>query len=121
MQTIALGLVAIGAALVALPSVPSATLLLAVAVVVGIGQGLTFPSTVALIGNRIAASHIGLGLGFYGALRNGGKVAGPILVGALLEVFSARLVFPGLGVMALAVAATLLVVSAHRRGSLQTP
>lgn len=119
--TIAVGLIAIGAALVALPSVPSATLLLAVAVVVGIGQGLTFPSTVALIGNRIAASHIGLGLGFYGALRNGGKVAGPILVGALLEVFSARLVFPGLGVMALAVAASLLVVTAHRRGSLQAP
>lgn len=117
--TIALGLLAIGAALIALPSVPSASLLLAVAVVVGIGQGLTFPSTVALIGNRLAASHVGLGLGFYGALRNGGKVAGPILVGALLEVFSARLVFPGLGVMALLVAAMLLAVSAQRR--LQTP
>ncbi len=119
--TIALGLAAIGAALVALPSAPNAGLLLALAAVVGIGQGLTFPSTVALIGNRIAASHIGLGLGFYGALRNSGKVAGPILVGALLQFFAARLVFPGLGVMALLIAVALLMLSApHRRGA-QTP
>lgn len=113
--TIALGLVAIGAALIALPSAPTASVLLGLAVVVGVGQGLTFPSTVALIGNRISASHIGMGLGFYGALRNGGKVGGPIIVGALLTLFSSKLVFPGLGVAALLVAATLLVVTAARR------
>jgi len=90
-------------------------------VMVGIGQGLTFPSTVALIGNRIAASHVGMGLGVYGALRNLGKVAGPVLVGALLELFAARIVFPGLGVIALLVAVTLLVVTAQRRRSVQTP
>lgn len=119
--TIALGLVAIGAALVALPSAPTASVLLGLAVVVGIGQGLTFPSTVALIGNRIAANHIGMGLGFYGALRNLGKVAGPIIVGALLQVFAAKLVFPGLGVAALLVAATLFVITMPRRGGVQTP
>lgn len=119
--TIALGLVAIGAALVALPSAPTASVLLGLAVVVGIGQGLTFPSTVALIGNRIAADHIGMGLGFYGALRNLGKVAGPIIVGALLQVFAAKLVFPGLGVAALLVAATLFVITMPRRGGVQTP
>jgi len=119
--TIALGLIAIGAALVALPSAPNAGLLLVLAVMVGIGQGLTFPSTVALIGNRIAASHVGMGLGVYGALRNLGKVAGPVLVGALLELFAARIVFPGLGVIALLVAVTLLVVTAQRRRSVQTP
>ena len=119
--TIALGLVAIGAALVALPSAPTASVLLGLAVVVGIGQGLTFPSTVALIGNRIAASHIGMGLGFYGALRNLGKVAGPIIVGALLQVFAAKMVFPGLGIAALLVAATLFVVTTPRRGGVQTP
>ncbi|MSP75590.1 MAG: MFS transporter [Rhodospirillaceae bacterium] len=118
--TIAFGLLAIGGALVALPSTPTASVLLALAVVVGIGQGLTFPSTVALIGNRIAASHIGMGLGFYGALRNGGKVAGPIIVGALLQVFAAKLVFPGLGIAALLVAAALLVLAAPR-GRVQTP
>lgn len=118
--TIAFGLVAIGGALVALPSAPNAGVLLALAVVVGIGQGLTFPSTVALIGNRIATSHIGMGLGFYGALRNGGKVAGPIIVGALLQVFAAKLVFPGLGIAALLVAVALLVLAAPR-GRVQTP
>ena len=117
--TIAFGLVAIGGALVALPSAPNAGVLLALAVVVGVGQGLTFPSTVALIGNRIAASHIGMGLGFYGALRNGGKVAGPIIVGALLQVFAAKLVFPGLGIAALLVAAALLILAAPR-GRVQT-
>lgn len=119
--TIALGLIAIGATLVALPSAPNAGLLLVLAVVVGIGQGLTFPSTVALIGNRIASSHVGMGLGVYGALRNLGKVAGPVLVGALLEIFAARIVFPGLGVMALLIAVTLLVVTAQRRRGVQAP
>ncbi len=119
--TIALGLVAIGTALVALPSAPNAALLLALAVVVGIGQGLTFPSTVALIGNRIAASHVGMGLGVYGALRNLGKVAGPVLVGALLEIFAARIVFPGLGAMALLVAGVLLIATAQRRRGVQAP
>jgi MFS family permease len=115
--TIGFGLIAIGGALIALPSAPSAWVLLALAVVVGIGQGLTFPSTVTLIGNRISASHVGMGLGFYGALRNGGKVGGPIIVGALLQVFAAKLVFPGLGVAALLVAVILLVVTAQgRRG-----
>lgn len=118
---IALGLAAIGAALVALPSAPTASVLLALAIVVGIGQGLTFPSTVALIGNRIAADHIGMGLGFYGALRNLGKVAGPVIVGALLQAFAAKLVFPGLGVAALLVAATLFVVTTTRRGGVQMP
>ena len=88
---------------------------------VGIGQGLTFPSTVALIGNRIAASHIGMGLGFYGALRNLGKVAGPIIIGALLQIFAAKMVFPGLGIAALLVAATLFVVTTPRRDGVQTP
>ena len=60
-----------------------------------------------------------MGLGFYGALRNGGKVGGPIIIGALLQVFSSKLVFPGLGVAALLVAATLLAVAASRRGSVQ--
>lgn len=118
--TIALGLVAIGGALVALPAAPTASVLLGLAVVVGVGQGLTFPSTVALIGNRIAADRVGLGLGFYGALRNLGKVAGPVIVGALLQFFAARLVFPGLGVAALLVAAALLYVTMPRRG-VQTP
>jgi len=119
--TIAFGLIAIGAALIALPQAPNAGTLLALAVVVGIGQGLTFPSTVALIGNRIASAHVGLGLGFYGALRNLGKVAGPILVGVLLQVFAAKLVFPGLGAAALAVAATLLVITLQSRGRVQAP
>ncbi|MBI3198222.1 MAG: MFS transporter [Rhodospirillales bacterium] len=119
--TIALGLFAIGAALVALPSAPNAGLLLALAVMVGIGQGLTFPSTVALIGSRIASSHIGMGLGVYGALRNLGKVAGPVMVGALLEIFAARIVFPGLGIMALLVAVVLLAATAQRRRGVQAP
>ena len=104
-----------------MPSAPTAGVLLGLAVVVGIGQGLTFPSTVALIGNRIAAERIGMGLGFYGALRNLGKVAGPIIVGALLQIFAAKLVFPGLGAVALLVAATLFVLTSPRRGGVQTP
>lgn len=113
--TIALGLVAIGTALILLPSAPTATALLVLAVLVGIGQGLTFPATVSVISNTISADHIGLGLGVYGALRNSGKVAGPIIIGALLELLPAKVVFPGLGVTALVICVALAVAHIQRR------
>jgi MFS family permease len=112
---IAMGLAAIGIALILLPSAPSSTILLMLAALVGIGQGLTFPATVSVISNTISADHIGLGLGIYGALRNSGKVAGPIVIGALLEFLPAKVVFPGLGATALVICVVLAVGYVQRR------
>jgi MFS family permease len=113
--TIAVGMVAIGTALILLPYAPGATALLILAVLVGVGQGLTFPATVSVISNTISADHIGLGLGVYGALRNLGKVAGPVVIGALLEFLPAKLVFPGLGATALVICAVLALSYIQRR------
>lgn len=113
--TIAMGMVAIGMGLILLPWAPTATALLALAILIGIGQGLTFPATVSVISNTISADHIGLGLGIYGALRNLGKVAGPIVIGALLEFLPAAIVFPGLGITALVICVALAVACFQRR------
>lgn len=113
--TIAIGMVAIGAALILLPYAPTATTLLILAMLVGVGQGLTFPATVSVISNTISADHIGLGLGVYGALRNLGKVAGPVAIGALLEFLPAKAVFPGLGATALVISGALAVGYVQRR------
>ncbi|MBM3619354.1 MAG: MFS transporter [Alphaproteobacteria bacterium] len=112
---IAIGMLAIGSALILLPYAPTATTLLILAVLVGVGQGFTFPATVSVISNTIAADHIGLGLGVYGALRNLGKVAGPVAIGALLEFLPAKLVFPGLGATALVICVALAVGYVQRR------
>ncbi|MBX3501141.1 MAG: MFS transporter [Alphaproteobacteria bacterium] len=113
--TIALGMMAIGTALILLPYAPGATALLVLAVLVGVGQGFTFPATVSVISNAISADHIGLGLGVYGALRNLGKVAGPVVIGTLLEYLPANAVFPGLGAIALVICVALAVSYVQRR------
>ena len=58
--------------------------LLALAVVIGAAQALIFPSTVALVSSQVDNAYLGTGLGIVGALRNAGKVAGPLLAGMLI-------------------------------------
>ena len=63
------------------------------AVLFGIGQGLIFPSSVALLSKNAHDNYLGAAMGFYGALRNLGKVIGPIIAGILLSIFSYATVF----------------------------
>ena len=63
------------------------------AILFGIGQGLIFPSSVALLSKSARGNYLGAAMGFYGALRNFGKVIGPIIAGMLLSVFSYAIVF----------------------------
>ena len=58
--------------------------LLAVAVAMGAAQALVFPATVALIAEQVPAGKVGAGMGLAGSLKNGGKVAGPVLGGLLI-------------------------------------
>lgn len=109
---IALGMSFVAVALLLLPGVSSGTGLLAVAVLSGIGQGVIFPSTVAMVGSAVSTSHVGLGLGVYGTLKNLGKVAGPVIAGALLEFLSYAAVFHALAWFTLL--AAVAVLAAHR-------
>ena len=107
---IAAGMGLLALALVLIPAGTSGTMLLAAAVLSGVGQGLIFPSTVALIGEAAGTHHMGAGMGIYGALRNLGKIAGPVVTGLMLSVAGFAAVFTGLAA-ALMVAAGLLLAS----------
>ncbi|MCY3990284.1 MAG: MFS transporter [Caldilineaceae bacterium] len=61
--------------------------LLAVAAVMGAAQALIFPATVALIAEQVPTGKVGAGMGLAGSLKNGGKVAGPVLGGLLIAGF----------------------------------
>lgn len=91
--------------------------LLMVAVAVGAGQGLAFPAAVALLGRNVQADKIGTGMGLYGALRNVGKVTGPIIAGVLLERYGFVSVFQVLGVLLMA--SGWLIALLVRRGNWQ--
>jgi len=84
--------------------------LLAIAVVIGAGQGLIFPSTVAFVSRCVDTRHLGAGMGFLGAVRNFGKVAGPLTVGALLTRMDYSQVFHLGGAIALLVVLTLFLL-----------
>lgn len=109
---IAGGIAVIAAALLWLPGVSGAVALLAVAAISGIGQGLIFPSTVAMVGNAVGAGHLGLGLGIYGTLKNLGKVTGPLVAGVLLEIMPYEALFRTLA--GLAIVASIAVYLVHR-------
>jgi len=84
--------------------------LLAIAVVIGAGQGLIFPSTVAFVSRCVDTRHLGAGMGFLGAVRNFGKVAGPLTAGALLTRMDYSQVFHLGGAIALLVVLTLFLL-----------
>ena len=93
-QSIAIisGVISIALSLCLLGNLPE-NLLLFSAVFLGVGQGLVLPSSVALLSRGSTENFVGATMGFYGALRNVGKVLGPILAGTLLVYFNYSTVF----------------------------
>ena len=85
LETVSLGMIAMGLPLSLLSMTHSPIGLLSLAVLVGGAQALVFPSTVALVSEQIEAEHIGAGMGLIGTFKNIGKVAGPILGGGLVH------------------------------------
>jgi MFS family permease len=55
------------------------------AIVFGLAQALIFPSTLALYAHSMDSSHTGAGAGLIGALKNSGKIAGPIIGGLIIH------------------------------------
>ena len=83
---LASGLLALGAGGTAVPMLASATAM-------GLGLGLILPSTLSLLSQEMPAETLGAGMGALGALRNLGKVAGPVAAGLLLARFSYQALF----------------------------
>ena len=111
---IIIGLIFLFVGLVSLTYVSSSFLLLSAALF-GVGKGLIFPSSVALLSKNTDQKYLGAAMGFYGALRNLGKVIGPILAGFLLTQFTYSVVFKIFAVFILCVAIFLILFSARKR------
>ncbi len=84
-RTIGLGMLVLGLAMAALTVARTGPALMVPAVLVGVAQALVSPSSLALVSIRVAEGHVGLGMGLVGAMRNAGKVAGPVLAGLLIH------------------------------------
>lgn len=112
LRTAALGMAVLGAALPALTLAESAAGLLAPALLVGAAQALVFPSTVALVAERVDEQNLGLGMGLVGTLKNAAKVSGPILAGVLIYWLDFAAAFRLLGA-ALLIVATVVWLRAH--------
>ncbi len=92
LPAIALGMLGMGLVLPLLALAGSPWLLLGLAGRLVLAQAVLFPSTVALVAAQMDSARLGTGMGMVGALKNGGKVAGPILAGLLIQ----RLGYPGM-------------------------
>ena len=111
---IVLGLAVLTLGVGVLPWLAGSLLLLS-AGLLGAGQAMIFPASVAFLAQATKEGHRGAGMGFYGALRNVGKVAGPVLSGILLTYFSFLAVFTGFAVVMAAAAIIGAGQLSHRR------
>ena len=99
-----IGVIFIGMSLVGI-ALPLLTLangmfgLVVIAMVIGAGQALVFPSTIALVSTQISSAYTGAGMGLIGTLKNAGKVVGPILGGVLIDRFDFNQMFQLMGVL----------------------
>ncbi len=116
LKIVNVGYIVFAIGLAFLPYAASFSGLLTVAVVIGLAQGLIFPSTVALVSRCIEAEHLGTGLGMLGALRNFGKIVGPVSTGVLLTRFDYSLVFNLCALGLLVVVISLYLVQRYYGG-----
>ena len=107
LQTVSLGMALMGLALPLLTLGHGGGFLLVPAVVIGASQALVFPSTVALVSSRVDVANMGLGMGLVGTMKNAGKVAGPVLAGALVYWLDFEHTFQLMGLALLAGSATV--------------
>ena len=108
------GMVVLGAALLILPMSATGMVMIVPAVLIGVSQAIVFPSTVALVSARVDAGHLATGMGLVGSMKNAGKVAGPIIAGAMIHWLDYTYTF---AVMGSAMLAAAVVVWATLQGS----
>jgi len=108
------GMAVIGGGLLMLAAAEDGMSLMVTAVLMGAGQGLVFPAAVALVSSQVDERNLGLGMGLVGAMKNGAKVAGPIVAGVLIETFGYEPTFRLLGLVVLIGAAVVLLAQTSR-------
>lgn len=112
LQTIGLGMLVLGLAMGALTVAKTGPALMVPAALAGLAQALLSPSSLALVAARVEEGHIGLGMGLVGAMRNAGKVAGPVLAGLLIHWMDFESTFRLIG-LALMSGGALVWLRAH--------
>jgi MFS family permease len=109
------GFLILAAALLALGHVQSGLLLVTVAAGIGLGLGLILPATLSLFSAEMPAASLGAGMGALGALRNLGKIIGPVAAGAILAHASYSTLFSLSALLILAVAIIFAGFAIYRR------
>lgn len=109
LRAVSLGMFCLAVTLPFLLAAGGAAGLLAVAAAMGAAQALIFPATVALIAEQVPTGKVGAGMGLAGSLKNGGKVAGPVVGGLLIAGVGYSGLFWLLAGMLLAGALALLI------------
>ena len=82
---IALGMALFAAGVWWLAGLEASHSMMAVALLLGVGQALVFSSTLPLVVANVDEDNIGTRIGLVGTWQNGGKVVGPVLGGLLMQ------------------------------------
>ena len=104
----AFGLIAIGLGLLLFAGLENSEGMLAAAIVVGIGQSAFGPAALALVASEAPEQDVGLSYGVVGAMRNAGKIIGPLTAGGLLSVMSYWATFSLIALVPLLLAISML-------------
>ena len=98
-RSIIFGMVILSLAVFLITIIESRIYLFSMAIITGLAQALIFPATLALVSKQISGKQLGFSLGVVGALRNAGKVIGPIIAGGLFKLFGYSTGFQVLGIL----------------------
>lgn len=113
LTVIGIGVLVMAGGLFALPWLQGDMVILG-AVALGAAQGLVFPASLAFVADQ-SATGMGTGMGLYGAMRNLGKVLGPVIGGIIMTVGSFDDVLVSAGSLLLVLAGFLVVIATVRR------
>jgi Sugar phosphate permease len=90
----------------------SGWILVAIVVLAGIGIGTVWTNSDALVGASAATAKLGASIGAAQSFKEFGDMVGPLLVGALTQLFGVRVGFVSCGIVAM----TLLVPLSRAEG-----
>lgn len=115
--TLSVALLVLGLSIVLLPFASTSTHFLAIALFMGASLGVCLPTIIALYAHHLHDSHLGLGMGLLGTIRNFGKVAGPIVGGLLLTFTTYTALFAFCAVLVFLLAATMSLRSLQQENT----
>lgn len=115
-----LGMLLISGGLMSIAGAERGAPMLLAAALIGGGQGAFGPAALACVAETVPRAGHGLAYGAVGALRNAGKIAGPVAAGGLTAAFSAATAFLALALVPLIAAAPLIYLGRQDAGRART-